>query len=232
MHQVKIEKFQGPLALLLDLIESNKLDITEVSLAEIADQYLAALAERREAIGGEELADFLLLAAKLLVIKSRALLPSLEAGEDEGRDLEAQLRMYKSYRDAACHLAGIIKEENFLFGREPLRRNLTVSFSPPPNLPAAVLARTLWAIIKDLEHTLIKLPKERVRRILSLSERITHLRAMLVSAGEFGFRDFLKGARNKAEVVVSFLALLELVKQRQLLAVQAEYDIVINKTSP
>lgn len=228
MHEINIEKFQGPLSLLLDLIEQNKLDITEVSLSEVTDQYLAKLDERRGELGGEELADFLLIAAKLLVIKSRALLPSFNP-EEEGVSLEDQLKMYKAFRDATKVVAGIIKRKNFSFGREPFKIRSQVSFSPPEKLTIKMLQSRFKEVIASLERSIIRLPKKTLKKIVSLSERIQDLRILLAKSAKFGFAEFIKSAKSRAEVVVSFLALLELIKQRELAAEQPGEEIVVRK---
>lgn len=228
MHEINIEKFQGPLSLLLDLIEQNKLDITEVSLSEVTDQYLAKLDERRGELSGEELADFLLIAAKLLVLKSRALLPSLNP-ETEGVNLEEQLKMYKAFRDATKVVREIIKQKNVAFGREPLKIRSQVSFSPPEKLTVKMLQSRFKEIIASLERSIIRLPKRTLKKVVSLGERIQELRSLLAKSANFGFAEFIKSAKSRAEVVMSFLALLELIKQRELAAEQPGEEIVVRK---
>ena len=130
----KIDKFEGPLALLLQLIEKEELDITEISLAKIADQYIEYIRSCK-GIGPEELADFLVVAAKLLLIKSRALLPFLKGeAEEEIEEFEHQLRMYKEFLEAAKKIEAIIGKKRFSFAREFNRQAFLASahlFSPP-----------------------------------------------------------------------------------------------------
>lgn len=229
MHQVKLEKFQGPLWLLLDLIEQNKLDITEVSLAEIADQYLAELENRNEEIGGDELANWLLIAAKLLVIKSRSLLPTLDLPSEDQSELEQQLRMYKAYRDASRIIKDIIAEKKFAFARSPFKPKLALSFAPPAKLAVNDLRASFLALVARLDKIFIRLPRQSLRRAVSIGERIATLKRLLAERAVLNFRDFLASARNRAEAVVSFLALLELIKQRELAAVQTEEEIIIKR---
>ena len=100
MDNIKIEQFEGPLALLVKLIDKAELDITQVSLAMVADQYIAHL-KRLVNLDPEEMADFLVIASRLLLIKSKALLPYLLPEEEEAiEDLEEQLRMYKEFLEA------------------------------------------------------------------------------------------------------------------------------------
>src|SRR3989344_9196200 len=114
---VKLEKFEGPLDLLLQLIEREDLLISEVSLSSVTDQYLRAI--RATKVPPEDLADFLLVAAKLLLIKSRILLPQIDLGlEEEGIPLDVQLRMYKEFVEAAKIIAAKIKKKQFASVRE------------------------------------------------------------------------------------------------------------------
>ena len=230
MPEITIEKFEGPLALLLDLIEQNKLDISEVSLKEVAGQYLNAIEARRAEIGGAELADWLLIAAKLLFIKSRSLLPDLIPAEDSGISLEDQLKMYKAYRDAAKELKNIIAQGNLAFSREPFKLKMKAAFAPPAKLTALMLAQAMKRLVLDLEKTIVRLPKATLKKIISLAERISELKDLFFNKSKLGFRELLGSGANKSEIVVSFLALLELVKQRH---VWAEHDesneIIITK---
>jgi len=129
MMQIQIEKFSGPLDLLLKIVEQEDLDITQISLAKIADEYLRYL-EKPGHIDPEDMADFLLVAAKLLVIKSRALLPNLAPEEEqEISELEAQLRMYKEFVEAARALGA---GHGRIFFKHLLPNSLSpiITFSP------------------------------------------------------------------------------------------------------
>src|SRR5574344_1562914 len=112
MMELKLEKFEGPLGILLKLIEQEELDITEIALASIADEFLAYV-ETSENIGPEEMADFLVMAARLLYIKSKALLPYLVSAEEEEEitELENQLKMYKEFVDASSKIAQLVGEK-------------------------------------------------------------------------------------------------------------------------
>src|SRR3989344_4119781 len=97
MHYTfKLEEFEGPLELLLKLIEDEKLDITTISLAKVSDQYLAYI-KNEEELPSEEVADFLVVAAKLIYVKSKYLLPALQLEEEDGEDLEQQLKIFREY---------------------------------------------------------------------------------------------------------------------------------------
>lgn len=226
-YEIKTEQFQGPLALLLDLIEQDKLDIAQVSLANVADQFL----QRVNAIGRQmlagDLADWLLIASKLLMIKSRLLLPnSAGEAEDEAHDLEEQLKIYKIYLQAARALRSRIAQKRFAFTHPPERG--VVRFLPPKKLMPAELARAAHSLIANLSRTFTVLPKAALKKVVSLQEKIQSLRALLAAAPQIAFRDLMTTA-ERSEAVVSFLALLELMKRRELVAVQQAEEITIRR---
>lgn len=219
MHQVKIEKFEGPLDLLLELIEAERLDITEISLAAIAEQFIASL-DQVSTRHPEELADFLLVAAKLLLIKSRVLLPYLTFDEeDDGGDLTKQLKMYQVYFDAAKRLRRRWRQHPVLYPRQQLPP-LPV-FTPPPPLPVRQLSQAFVEILERLEPV-VRLPKEIVVRTINLQEKIRAIRQRVLAEATINFWRLTEGARSKVELIVTFLALLELVKQRAIAVVQRD----------
>src|SRR3990167_7246611 len=113
--KIKLEQFEGPLDLLLTLIEEQKIDITQVSLSQVTEQFLQYVSTAR-GMHPEELADFLVVAAKLLFIKSKTLLPSLHIEEEDG-DLEKQLKMYKLYYDASQRIQAMLAQRRYSFSR-------------------------------------------------------------------------------------------------------------------
>lgn len=223
MHEIKLEQFTGPLGLLLRLIEREELDITEVSLAKIADNYVDYV-QTNSNIPDEELADFLVLAARLLYIKSKALLPYLvfDDPEDNEDDLEKQLRMYQEFIAASKNLETIIGRKKFLFAPSALNRNwrrrqaAPAKFVAPKNLTAELLAARYSEILDRLAATVKFLPEESLEAKISIDDRITSIRNILGKQLRFSFSKFLKTAKNRTEVVVNFLAVLELAKQHEL----------------
>src|SRR3989339_99764 len=147
--KIKIEKFEGPLSLLLKMIEQEELDITEINLAGIADQYIEYIKNNNN-ISPDNMADFLVIAAKLLFIKSKALLPYIYAEEEEDlEDLEKQLKMYKEFLEAAKKIEKMLGKKKFMFAREFNRKVAlanTHSFSPPKKLQISDILETF----KDL----------------------------------------------------------------------------------
>jgi len=212
---VHIEQFEGPLALLLKLVESEKLDITEVSLIKVTEPFIAHVREKQGQIPPEELADFLTVAAKLVYIKSKALLPTLFDEElEDGIDLESQLRLYKQFMDASEHIRLMYEDTTDMFGkRRRMKWEEGPKFLPPKGIGPAHLAEIFSGILKRLQP-LIELPKRSLQRAVSIEEKIEHLKHQIASRMKVSFNTFLAKSSNKQEAVVSFLALLELVKQR------------------
>lgn len=227
MIEVATEKFSGPLGLLLSLIESEEMDITEISLAKIADEYVKRLREASD-IDPEEMADFLVVAAKLLYIKSKALLPYLYTDEEEEiDDLERQLRMYKEFIAASEKVKKIILSGRWLFV-PPLNKsrrqqfNLP-AFSPPTKLTVEILHDKFSALVVLIEKSREKPLEERSLEVqINIEEKIGLLKRMLVDKLKVNFTRLLATATSRTEVIVSFLAVLELAKQRELFFEQAE----------
>ncbi len=221
MYQFQLERFQGPLDLLLQLIEKEELNITEVSLAQVTEQYLAYVDQQTD-LSPDELADFLVVAAKLLLIKSRVLLPQLFGLEEEetAEDLTRQLALYKMYVDAGHFLAKRLRSGKACYARERIAKTETVTFSPPQSITPATLKLAYATLLAELEAYVRPAP-ELITRAISLKEKIATLRTLLSQAGEVNFHErVLKGAKNRTDIIVSFLALLELVKQRFVVARQ------------
>jgi segregation and condensation protein A len=225
----KVEKFEGPLDLLLQLIEKEELSISEISLSKIADQYLESLREVAER-DPDELADFLVVAAKLLLIKSRELLPTAAPIEEDGPSLETQLKMYKIFYEAAKKLEARLKKKLRLFFRDKLPASIAPRFAPPPSLTAEKLHDVFLDVLTKITPV-IKYPEERMRKVVSIQHKIDHIRSLMDKASTMRFHEILNGSTDKTEVVVNFLALLELVRSRVVSAEQNEEfgEIVISK---
>jgi len=229
VYKIKLEQFEGPLDLLLQLIEQEEMDITQVSLAHVTEQYLAYL-NQSENISTEELADFLVVAAKLLLIKSRTLLPQLKWEDEEGTDLEHQLKIYREFYEASKVLHQMILRRHFLFPRERMLVRVERVFNPPKSLTADKLRELFVGVLREIEPW-VSLPREVITRTISIRERIANIQDMISRKVNISFRELLKTSKNKVEVIVTFLAILELVKQRTIAVVQEKTfdDIVIKK---
>lgn len=231
---IKLEKFEGPLALLLQLIEQEELDITQISLARVADQYIGYIRAATD-IDPEEMADFLVVAARLLLIKSKALLPYLFPEEEaEIKDLENQLKMYKEFLEAAKKVQKILGKKRFMFARPFSRKALFFAdkfFSPPKKLKSDDLAMVFRDIIGRLKPLAQDLAEERLERKINIEEKIYAIQQSLLSRLKVGFNKILAEAKSKTEVIVSFLAMLELIKRHEVFVEQGELfgEIEINK---
>lgn len=211
MYQTNLEQFQGPLDLLLQLIEGQKLDISQVSLAEVTDQYLSYLDQLQD-IAAEDLADFLVIATKLLVIKSKLLLPQLaDDEEDSAEQLEAQLRMYRDYQEASKLIEKMLGEEKFSFSRERVAILLQTTFSPPASVTADLLREIFSEVVKRVDYV-VNLPQKVMEKVVSLTEMVSGIRERIKMMGKFSFHHLLSGAKTRGDVVVCFMALLELIK--------------------
>lgn len=228
MIEVTTEKFSGPLGLLLSLIESEEMDITEISLAKIADEYVRRLRGASD-INPDEMADFLVVAAKLLYIKSKALLPYLYTDDEEEEidDLERQLRMYKEFITASEKIKEIILSGRWLFV-PPLNKSRRLqfnlpAFSPPAKLSAQIMHEKMAALVALIEKSREKPLEERSLEVqVNIEEKIGMIKMMLLDKIKVSFTRLLSAATSRTEVIVSFLAVLELAKQRELFFEQTD----------
>lgn len=213
-YHYHLEQFEGPLDLLLSLIEKEKLDITQVSLAQVADQYLAFI-EQEESLTLENLSSFLSIAARLILIKSRALLPILEWSDDEEEameDLERHLKEYQRFREAAGNLGSRFIRLRPSYSRESFLCTRTVYF-PPTGVGVGDLRSHFLDVLGGIP-IVEALPEKEICAVISLQEKIQHLQRVLAGRVETSFSELIAVSENRVEVIVSFLAVLELVKQR------------------
>ena len=235
MLNFKIDKFEGPLGLLLQMIEKEELDITEICLAKIADQYIDYIRSSK-GMEPEEMADFLVVAAKLLLIKSKALLPFLKGEvEEEIKEFEDQLRMYKEFLAAAKKVEAIIGKKRFSFAREFNRASILANahiFSPPRKLIAQDLASLFNEIIKSVKQPEL-LEEKNLEQIVNIEDKILAIQQLLIDRIKVSFNHILAGEQNKTHIIVSFLALLELIKQKNVVVAQGDLfgEIEINRAA-
>lgn len=234
MAEISLPVFQGPLDLLLHLIERDDLDITAVSLVTVTDQYLQAIRSGEKFDPGA-LAEFVAVGAKLIYLKSRALLPRPPQAEGEGledddvgRELVDLLREYKRFAEVV----------NLLEERQDEGARIYTRLAPPPEVPEGtglgnVTMDRLRAIMLEV---LNKKPAEpRVRMVIArdtnmtLVERLMDFRERLERRGRFSFQRILLECKTRVDVVVSFLAVLELIRAGECDAEQdgAWGDIVV-----
>jgi len=226
---VRTHAFEGPYELLLQLIEESKLLVNELSLAKVTDDFIAHVKSKAD-FPMEEAADFIQVAATLLLIKSKSLIPDLELTDDEEQDvddLKRRLEAYEKTREAAKELARI-------FARTPLisagEREPEVVFAPSNDLHIGALENALKEALAALEKE-EKLPEARVRPLVTIEEMMDRLMSRVQEKLTMSFKDFSGSAKEKVEVIVSFLAMLELVKQGAIDVAQQETFADINITN-
>jgi segregation and condensation protein A len=233
-YRVDLPDFQGPLDLLLNLIEQEELDITRISLAYVTDQYLAYLDILRE-IDPDELTDFLVVAAKLILIKSEALLPRPpasmldEAEEDLGDELARQLLAYKQYKTIAAQLQEVeaTGKRNFVRLAPPLKIE-------PKLVPGEI---SLEALLQAARSALAIKPADPVmdevisRQVVTIGQQMAYIRQELGAHRAVNLHDVLARSRSRIEVIVTVLAVLELIKRHVIQVEQAELfgNIIIRK---
>ncbi|MBL8030298.1 MAG: segregation/condensation protein A, partial [Candidatus Doudnabacteria bacterium] len=196
----KTKHFEGPLDLLLSLIEQRQLDITQIAIAEVTEQFLQYL-KTLEKIDPTLMADYLSIAAKLLVIKSKAILPTLEVEkeeEDSALDLEAQLILYKKFKEIAKYLKQLDNKRKQSWTRETTFEQ-KINFFPDPSVTTAELHGAILSILMQLKE-LDNLPKAKVKEAISIQAKIENLREHLSKQVETKLSDLLKTAKNKQEV--------------------------------
>lgn len=222
--------------LLLRLIEEQKMDITQISIAAVAEQFLKHV-KALEMVDPTSLADYLSIAAKLLVIKSKAILPSLELDPEEQEialDLESKLLLYKQFKEVARYLKHLDNRRRQSFARGlgiPFEQR--ISFFPDPEVTTDTLKNAILTVLSSLEE-INNLPQATVQEAISIQDKINSLQITLSEKIETRLSDLLATAKDKTEVIVTFLALLELIKQR-ILSVEQEQifaEIIIKKHQP
>lgn len=240
-YKVKTGSFEGPLDILLSLIEQRKLFVNEISLAEVTNDYIAyikSLSENDKTVN--DVSYFILIAATLILIKSKSLLPNLSLTEDETEkivDLEARLKLYQIIKNASIDIKNqfgtqIIFNPCDRIWSEPL-------FSPDVLITIPNISQSINSVLSQVPKKESKLPEIEIKKIINIDEIINSLTDRIQSAINISFREFSKshGSENveeaKVHVIVSFLAMLELVREGLIEVIQnASFgDIEINKQS-
>jgi len=230
--RVTLPAFEGPLALLLALIEARQLDVLTVPLGALADAYLDALAS----LDGDRMGNvsvFVAIASQLILIKSRALLPRrvVEGAvplPDEGPDPEAELRarlvLYRAFRDGGVRLLEDAQVRVGLFHREPTVSRSAGIAGARPDVPEPLSPSLLVAALEGIARVSPPPPPppETIRRTLTLSQRAAVIRRALDGAPAIVLQDLLRGVLDRVVVAVTFLALLELMKRHEIVVEQAE----------
>jgi len=212
-YKIRTEVFEGPLDVLLTLIEKRKLLINDIALSEVANDYINYLEQHRE-FPIAETAQFVLVGSTLLLIKSKSLLPVLELTSEEQlsiHELETRLKVLERYKQAA-------KLVHARFGATPAlsripRQNQQVVFSPLRNMTPAELHKAIRSVLDHLPSLAPKLAEATVKKVMSLEQMMDRLTTRINEGLQVSFRQFALSSEGKVNTIISFLAMLELVRQ-------------------
>lgn len=227
-YNVKFEVFEGPLDLLLYLIKKEEVDIYEVNLTKLATQFIAHIDLMRE-FDLEIAGEFLVMASTLMYIKSRELLPvdqqvqvePEEDGEDPRWELIRQLVEYKKFKDAAAQLQTLEARQEGVYPRLPIKPEFADEKpAPKPEVSILDLLNAVNSVLKRFEK------RDSTREIFedkwTVSEKIEYIVRTLTSRENIRFSELFEDAMSRSEVVCTFLALLELIRLKQLVCAQPE----------
>jgi segregation and condensation protein A len=230
MWQVKTDIFEGPFDLLLSLIEKRKLFINDISLSQVTDEFISHL-EGENALGLGEQAEFVLVASTLLLIKSKSLLPSLSLSLEEESDisnLEDRLKEYQKYVELSKHVKNIWGK-NISFNKIP-KKETQIYFIPDRQITLNSVYQFISEVIRNIPKKEF-LPKAIVSKVKSLEEMIEDLSKRITQGLKMSFKAFSNSSTSsgqvedkdqKIHIIVSFLAMLELVK-RGIISVSQEH---------
>jgi len=223
-YRVKLDVFEGPLDLLLHLIKKNEVELVDIPVAKITEQYMAYIEMMRD-LNLDVAGEYLVMAATLTLIKSRLLLPTSdeddEEEEDPRADLVRQLQEYQRYREAALALAERPLLHRDVFAREPF-----ADLEPPAEGELPRLQVSTWELLAALKAVLQRAQPATVHEVVtervSLRDRARVLLDRLTQVRVMDFESLFDDATTRLEIVVTFLALLELMKMGGVRAVQAD----------
>ncbi len=258
-YELTLENYSGPLDKLLELIEARKLEITEISLAAVTDDFIRYLktltdakknANQRESFSEDSLevrknlrllADFIAIASRLIFIKSKSLLPDVSLTTEEEaeiKDLENRLKLYRELKPGMRHVAGLWQRENREFSRPYFLDVLSWAaapglrvFYPGPNLSIENLTSSLQKILENFER--ISSEEATIKEeIISIEEKIKEIVSRIQKIGESNLAG-LSGNGSRAELVVAFLAILHLAHEQMIFLEQKSRfsDIMIRKSA-
>lgn len=221
-YKVRLDAFEGPMDLLLHLIEKNKIDIYDIPIAEITEQYIEYIDESRQ-FDIEISSEFLVMAATLLHIKSRMMLPKApktEEGEEEDprQELVERIIEYRRFKAVSEQLEDMAKEQQRFFSRPA--QSLHIRHLPPENLSLDELVEAFFTVARS-KADLISIPKVLVEKAkYTVEEKLGAIIDRLYTAGgEMLFVDAFDTG-TKEELIVTFLAMLELIKLKSIVVYQ------------
>jgi len=225
-YKVKFEVFEGPLDLLLYLIKKQEVDIYSVNLTQLATQFIEYIEMMRE-FDLEIAGEFLVMASTLMYIKSRELLPvdqqtqveEEEEGEDPRWELIRQLVEYKKFKDAAAQLQGLEQRQEHVYPRLPVKPHFENDTpAPKPEVSIFDLLNAVNTVLKRFEQR--DNPREIYEDKWTVSEKIEQIVQIMTTRAGVRFSELFEDATSRSEVVCTFLALLELIRLKQLVCAQ------------
>lgn len=231
-YTVKTSVFEGPLELLLNLIEKRKLFVSDIALSQVADDFISYVKTHPE-MPVDESSQFVLVASTLVLIKSKSLLPNMKLTSEEEQsidDLEKRLKEYERFRELSLFIKSIFGVTP-LFAPQKEVSKISV-FAPSRDMTLENLGDAMNSVLHNLPKTETN-PEVKVRKVISLEEVMNNLAKRIEQALSLSFKEFTGDTADRVDVIVSFLALLELVKQGNIDAEQKETfsDIQIESQS-
>jgi len=224
-YKVELDVFEGPLDLLLYLIKQDELDIYDIPIERITRQYMQYL-DIMKMLDLNIAGEFIVMAATLMMIKSRMLLPveerhELEEEEDPRWDLVRQLVEYKKFKDAASHLGELeVRQENMF-----ARTGDGIQLGPEPDI--ALEDVSIFDLISAFNEALRKAPREELKEIFAekftVADKIDHIILIMRERGKASLSRLLAGMTHRYEMVCTFLAILELIRLKQVKAKQSDH---------
>lgn len=235
---VKTEVFEGPLDLLLELVNKRKLFINDVSLAQVSDDFIGYIREQESAgrrIPMGESAEFIVVASTLMLIKSHSLLPGIQLSQEEEEsieDLEHRLAMLAYFKELSSEIKDRFGKE-IIFEKQP-SKSRPIIFAPDKRTDIDNLSLAMSELLKSIPQVEV-LPKAAVKKMVSLEETIESLSERITKAMRMNFKDLYTGGEmtpeKKVDIIVGFLAMLELVKRGLIRATQSGQEIEIERQS-
>lgn len=238
-YELKLEQFSGPLGKLLELIEAQKLEVTEISLAQVTDDFLKYL-KTLEEVHASVIADFIVIASRLIFLKSKVLIPNLvltEEEESEIKDLERRLKLYQEFKPALKYVSDLWNKNGREFSR-PYFLNLGDAISidhksifyPGNSLSQATLQGSLQKIFETIKN--LELESQTIKeKIVTIEEKMQEIVKRLELSGGMSFKT-LAEKMPVSEIIAIFLAILHLAREQRILIEQEGNfsDIMISKS--
>ena len=233
IYKIKTENFEGPFHLLLSLIEERKFFINDLSLAQVTEGYLNYV-KNMEKLNPSEVSSFIVVAATLILIKSKSLLPNLNlTSKEEGdiHNLADRLKLYELYMNLSVNVKNMFGKKMIFTPME--RKNEVLVFLPDEQITKESMMTFAREVLGKVPNKIL-LPEVEIKKVISIEEMISKLTERIERTLEVNFKDFAGGAKTREEkviVIIGFLAMLELVRQGILHAAQDNNfeDIIIKK---